>query len=194
MLNDRLWYELSSPIKNGDSIFIQHIVKILKDGGRCGVIVPEGFLFRRELRNTRKYLLEKCSLDAIISLPSGVFMPYTGVKTDVLIFTKGIPTKKVWYFNVENDGFELNVSRRRLDGKNDIDELLSIWEHKEVTEKSWFVDIEDIEKRDFNLSVRKIIKSNENIQIKDPKELIEDSIRTERIISKELEELKKLIR
>jgi len=182
------------PSKNGDSIFIQHIVKILKDGGRCGVIVPEGFLFRRELRNTRKYLLEKCSLDAIISLPSGVFMPYTGVKTDVLIFTKGIPTKKVWYFNVENDGFELNVSRRRLDGKNDIDELLSIWEHKEVTEKSWFVDIEDIEKRDFNLSIRKIIKSNENIQIKDPKELIEDSIRTERIISKELEELKKLIR
>lgn len=145
------------PSNNGDSIFIQHIIKSLKDSGKCAVIVPEGFLFRIELKNIRKYLLETCNLDAVISLPSGLFLPYTGVKTDILIFTKGKPTKSVWYYRIGNDGYELNTNRKKLSGRNDIDELLEIWlekpDDKNRAGKFFWVNIEEIAKNDFNLSI-----------------------------------------
>ena len=148
------------PSNHGDSIFIQHIIKYLKDGGKCAVIIPEGFLFRKEQINTRKYLLENCSLTSIISLPTGVFLPYAGVKTDILIFEKGKQTKNIWYFKIENDGFELNVNRKKLSGKNDIDYLLEIWDDKPLTEKSWIVNIKDIDKENYNLAItRKEIKT-----------------------------------
>ncbi len=191
--------EYPIPSNKGDSIFIQEIINCLRVGGRCAVVVPEGFLFRRELKKTRKYLLDNCSLDAIISLPSGVFRPYTGVKTDILVFTKGKSTKKVWYFSIENDGFELNVSRKRLEGKNDIDTLLEIWEEKKVTKNSWEVEINEICKikeigeSDYSLWFHKRKKSNE-IQIEDSKKLIENAIKIEDEISKELLTLKTMIR
>jgi type I restriction enzyme M protein len=143
------------PSSHGDSIFIQHIIKYLKNNGKCAVIVPEGFLFRKEQRDTRKYLLENCSLNAIISLPAGIFLPYTGVKTDILIFEKGKPTKEIWYFRIDNDGFELNIGRRKISGKNDLDLLLEIWEEKSITEKSWKVNIKDIDKKNYILAIIK---------------------------------------
>lgn len=186
-------FQYPVPSNNGDSIFIQGIILALGDKGRCAVIVPEGFLFRRELKNTRKYLLDKCSLDAIISLPSGVFMPYTGVKTDILVFTKGKPTSKVWYFSIDNDGFELNVSRRKLEGKNDIDTLLEVYEEKEIMKNSWEVSIKDIEKNDYVLLFHKRRKADE-IKIEDSKKLIENAIKIEGEISKELMILKNMIK
>ncbi len=182
------------PSNNGDSIFIQSIILSLADNGRCGIIIPEGFLFRRELKETRKYLLENCSLDAIISLPSGVFMPYTGVKTDIIIFTKGKPTKKVWYFRIDNDGFELNVGRRKIDGKNDIDSLLEIWEEKKVTKNSWEVDIKEIEKNDYSLLIANNVTEKKDIEYKNPKVMIKELLSIEEEIVKDLKDLRELIK
>jgi len=182
------------PSNNGDSIFIQNIILSLADKGKCGVIVPEGFLFRKELKNVRKYLLENCSIDAIISLPSGVFMPYTGVKTDIIIFTKGKPTKRVWYYRIENDGFELNVGRKKINGKNDIDYLLEIWEDKLITKNSWEVGIQQIEKNDYSLLISNNIVEKKEIEHIKPEVMIKDILIMEESIIKELEELKKLIK
>lgn len=183
------------PSNNGDSIFIQRIILSLADKGRCGVIVPEGFLFRRELKSTRKYLLENCSLDAIISLPSGVFMPYTGVKTDILIFTKGQSTKKIWYYTVENDGFELNGNRRKISGENDIDKLLEVWEEKKLTKNSFEVSIEKVEAQDYNLSMgRHQEVSFEKVDFDSPNKITERILKAEEEIKTRLKNIRDFLK
>jgi len=79
------------PSNNGDSICVQHCIKAIDataENGRIALVLPEGFLFRKDLTKAREYLLEKCQLQSIISLPQGVFLPYTGVKTNILYATK----------------------------------------------------------------------------------------------------------
>jgi len=183
------------PSNNGDSVFIQEIILALATKGRCAVIVPEGFLFRRELMKTREYLLDNCSLDAIISLPSGVFLPYTGVKTNILVFTKGETTKSVWYFKIENDGFELNVGRKRIDGRNDIDSLLETWGERKITKNSLSISIDKIKSKNFNLS----LSTYETIKHKEAKredvaKIINKIILTEDEVMKELIELRNMLK
>ena len=118
------------PSKNGDSVCVQHCMKAINassENGRMALVVPEGFLFRKDLALTREYLLEKSELQSIISLPQGVFLPYTGVKTDIIFATKvnqKIPKsqkrKKYWYFDVKCDGYSLDNYRRKLDNPSDL--------------------------------------------------------------------------
>lgn len=138
------------PSNQGDSIFIQHIIEVLNKGGKCGVIIPEGFLFKSEHRRIREYLLRECDVESVISLPAGVFMPYTMAKTDILIFERGKPTKKVWFYVLENDGFELATKRRKI-SKNDMPDLINKWIEKPNTERSWNIDIDKIIKNDYIL-------------------------------------------
>ncbi|MAE50049.1 hypothetical protein CMI48_04465, partial [Candidatus Pacearchaeota archaeon] len=139
------------PSKQADPIFLQSIIKSLKQNRRAGVIVPEGLLFRSgNFQKTREYLLQECEVEAIISLPSGVFLPYTDVKTDIIMFKKGKSTKKVWFYMIENDGFELNKNRRPIKG-SDIPELLEIWEEKPESNNSFSVSIDRINKNKFSL-------------------------------------------
>jgi len=119
------------PTKNGDSICVQHCIKAVdktSENGRIAIVVPEGFLFRKDLKKTRKYLLEKCELQSIISLPQGVFLPYTGVKTNI-IYLKKVNKRSTkdhyWNFDVKNDGYSLDNNRRKLDGGNDLEKYLS---------------------------------------------------------------------
>jgi type I restriction enzyme M protein len=106
---------------NGDAACLLHCFESLKPGGRMAVVVPEGVLFRNDLKKIRQYLCENSKLHSIISLPQGVFLPYTGVKTSILYFTnKGEKTLKYWYFKVNNDGFSLNVKRKKIKGTNDL--------------------------------------------------------------------------
>lgn len=121
-------YPLSST--NGDSICVQHCMKAIKstaDNGRMALVVPEGFLFRKDLTKTREYLLGNCQLQSIISLPQGVFLPYTGVKTNIIYATKvnkkvksSERRKSFWYFDVKNDGYTLDNHRRKLDRPSDL--------------------------------------------------------------------------
>ena len=118
------------PSANGDSICVQHCMKAinsLSENGRMAIVVPEGFLFRKDLAKTREYLLEHCQLQSIISLPQGVFLPYTGVKTDIIYATKvnqkikkSEKRKDFWYFDVKSDGYTLDNHRRKLDAPSDI--------------------------------------------------------------------------
>lgn len=119
------------PSNNGDSICVQHCVRAingLSENGRMAIVVPEGFLFRKDLEKTREYLLDRCNLRSVISLPQGVFLPYTGVKTNILYCDRiNNPERKVlasthyWYFKVKNDGFTLDSHRRKIEGGNDLE-------------------------------------------------------------------------
>ena len=118
------------PSTNGDSICVQHCMKAINStapNGRMALVVPEGFLFRKDLTKTREYLLDHCELQSIISLPQGVFLPYTGVKTDIIYATKvnqkvksSRKKKNFWYFDVKSDGYTLDNHRRKLDAPSDL--------------------------------------------------------------------------
>lgn len=118
------------PSVNGDSICVQHCIKAINSmslNGRMALVVPEGFLYKKELTKTREYLLENCQIQSVISLPRGVFLPYTSVKTDIIFATK--VNKKVrkdekkdsfWYFDVKSDGYTLDNHRRKLNTPSDL--------------------------------------------------------------------------
>ncbi len=119
------------PSNNGDSICVQHCMKAINatsENGRMALVVPEGFLFRKDLSKTRELLLKNCDLRSVISLPQGVFLPYTGVKTNIIYATKvnqnlkpSQKHKNFWYFEVKSDGYTLDNHRRKIDSGNDLD-------------------------------------------------------------------------
>jgi type I restriction enzyme M protein len=119
------------PSNNGDSVCVQHCMKAVNaasENGRIALVVPEGFLFRKDISKTRELLLKNCDLQSVISLPQGVFLPYTGVKTNILYATKvnqklkaSQKRKDFWYFEVKSDGYTLDNHRRKLDGGSDLD-------------------------------------------------------------------------
>lgn len=113
---------------NGDAACVLHALRSLKPGGRMGLIVPEGFLFRKNLRQLREFLLSKVKLQSVISLPSGTFLPYTTQKTSVLYLTDAHKTqsqKWYWYFEVNNDGFTLDNNRKPIKNQNDLQKIES---------------------------------------------------------------------
>lgn len=146
---------------NGDGVCMLHCFEALKPGGRMALIVPEGVLFKQELKNVRKFLMDSCKLESVISLPQGIFLPYTGVKTDILYFVncKQQSTEKVWFFDVQNDGFTLNNQRKKIKD-NDLKKIDYIdfkkTDLEELTDLGFIqVDYEDIKKNDYNLSVNR---------------------------------------
>ncbi len=141
--------------EDGNVVFLKHIVDALEDDGRAGVVSFQGVLYDNNTvyRDIRKYLLEHCAIEAVIKLHNYVFRPYSGANTSILVFTKGRPTRKVWFFNVENDGFKKTSSLRGRPPikENDLNLLEEIWSIKEETSKSWLVDVKTIENNNFIL-------------------------------------------
>jgi type I restriction enzyme M protein len=119
------------PTKNGDSICVQHCIQAIQktsENGRIAMVVPEGFLFRKDLQKTREYLMSKCKVQSVVSLPQGVFLPYTGVKTNILYLTnvkKRQKNSSTWFFEIKNDGFSLDSHRKKNDQENDVDKFLA---------------------------------------------------------------------
>lgn len=142
---------------NANPVFLQHIIDSLKDGGRAGVVVPEGVLFDESNPNVnvRKRLLETCELEAVISLHEYAFRPYTGQPTSLLIFKKGKPTKSVWFFDVLNDGFEKSTRKlgRRPITANDLPLLRQLWTEKGRSDRSFSIDMKTIRKHGFKLTI-----------------------------------------
>ena len=138
-------------------LFLQHIMATLAKGGRAAVVLPEGVLFRGGPDGkVRKRLLEEFDLHTVLSLPAGCFLPYTGVKTNVIFFShpvSGSVTKSVWYYELTNDGFELKQTRRPQPGEQ-LTDLLAKWKKRTVGDNSWLVSIQDLVKRDYDLSAR----------------------------------------
>jgi type I restriction enzyme M protein len=155
--------EFAIKTKKTEILFLELMYNILSSGGKCAVIVPDGVLFgnSKAHKSIRKKLLEDCRLDAVISMPSGVFKPYAGVSTAVLIFTKGEPTKKVWFYDMTADGFSLDDKRTFIDGKGDIPDIIDTFnkrnkeEFKDRKAKCFFVPIEEIKENHYDLSINK---------------------------------------
>ncbi|MDP2887103.1 MAG: class I SAM-dependent DNA methyltransferase [Ignavibacteria bacterium] len=114
-------------------LFIELMNSLLVTGGSCGVIVPDGVLFGTSNAHVdlRKILVDKCKLEGVISMPSGVFKPYAGVSTAVLIFQKGGTTDNVWFYDMEADGFSLDDKRQKA-AENDIPDILAQWKNKKA--------------------------------------------------------------
>ena len=114
--------------KKTEVLFCARILQMLKVGGRSATVVPQGVLFgsSRAHQSLRKTLVEDNQLEAVVNLPSGVFKPYAGVATAILIFTKGGETDNVWFYDLENDGFSLDDKRNPID-KNDLPHLVASW-------------------------------------------------------------------
>ena len=138
-------------------LFLQHIMANLRRGGRAGVIVPEGVLFRGGPdAKVRERLLTEFDVHTVLSLPAGCFLPYTGVKTNVLFFDRrddGKSTNQVWFYEVSNDGFELKQTRKRIEG-DQLPDFLTKWKKRVLGDNSWTAPIKEIAERGFDLSAR----------------------------------------
>lgn len=184
-------------------LFIALFIKMLKIGGRCAAIVPDGVLFgsSKAHRALRRELIENQQLQAVISMPSGVFKPYAGVSTAVIVFTKTNAggTDKVWFYDMKADGFSLDDKRNPTE-QNDIPDVVKRFnnieaeESRERTEQSFLVPKDEIADNEYDLSINKYRKT-EYVPIEYPptEKIIAEIEIINRQIEKETDELKKLL-
>lgn len=189
--------------KKTELLFLALFVRMLKVGGRCACIVPDGVLFGSSTAHKaiRKELIEGNRLEAVISMPSGVFKPYAGVSTAILIFTKTGHggTDKVWFYDMKADGFSLDDKRSETK-ENDIPDIIARFhaldaeQDRKRTEQSFFVQKDEIVSNDYDLSINKY-KETEYIPVEYPptSEIIENIKNLEDVIQKELTELESLL-
>lgn len=188
-------------------LFLKYMMDSLRAGGRCGVIVPEGVLFgstgaHKELR---RQLIENNRVEAVLSLPGGVFQPYSGVKTSVLIFKKGGSTENVLFLHADNDGYKLDANHDQPVEADDLPGLLDAYRNREAnwtawaardttTEwmaKWWFADAATLRGNDFNLSAgRYRPMSQAAVEHRDPREILDELAAIEAEIVEEVEALK----
>lgn len=182
--------------KKTEVLFLELFYRLLNNGGKAAIIVPNGVLFgsSNAHKKVRELLLDKCKLEAVISMPSGIFRPYAGVGTAVLVFVKGGKTDSVWFYDMQSDGFSLDDKRTFIDGEGDIPDILEKFKKKAISDKSIVVPFEKIKTNDYNLSISqyKEIK-HEEIEYEPPKKIIDNVLKLEKEITEELEELKKMV-
>ncbi len=188
--------DLSLKTTKTELLFVNKIYNMLDSGGRTGVIVPAGVLSTasKAFVDLRKILVNQCELQAVISLPSGVFKPYAGVATAVLIFIKGGETKKTWFYTMENDGFSLDDKRNRI-SENDIPDILQKFTNKEVSDKSFVVEKKEIIDNAYSLlpTTYKAIEYETVSFPYTPHEYVEKLLEIENKIMNELRSLQKLL-
>jgi type I restriction enzyme M protein len=161
------------PIKTGETafLFLQHFIKILKAGGRAGIIIKNTFLSNTDNASVslRKLLLENCNLYAVLDLPGGTFQG-AGVKTVVLFFEKGKPTKKVWFYQLN---LKRNLGKGNPLNENDLAGFVELQKTKANSVNSWSVNIKDVDQTTFDLSVKNPNMGGE-VLLREPKEILED--------------------
>jgi type I restriction enzyme M protein len=184
---------LSLNTSKTELLFLELFYNILHIGGRAAVIVPNGVLFgsSRAHKQIRKLLLEKCQMEAVISMPSGVFQPYSGVGTAVLVFTKGGKTENVWFYEMTADGFSLDQKREFIDGKGDIPDVIEKFKTKAESDKSFVVPFSEIKENEYNLSPQRYKKIDyEEVEYEKPEVIIERLLKEEKEIARELNSLR----
>ncbi len=141
--------------RDANPVFLQHVIDALKPGGRAAVVVPDGVLFNEKSQylKVRENLLRDCDIQAIVKLHRFVFKPYAGQPTSIIVFNKGLRTRRLWFFNIENDGYKKTGSKfgRPIIGANDIPALRYAWENKDETDVSFAVDIQNVAECGFKL-------------------------------------------
>ncbi|MCY3773079.1 MAG: N-6 DNA methylase [Gemmatimonadetes bacterium] len=172
-------------------LFLQYMLYHLKDGGRCGVVVPEGVLFgaTNAHRELRRRMIENNAVEAVLSLPGGVFSPYSGVKTSLLVLRKGGATERVMFLHADNDGFKLDANHDQPIDDDDLPGLTKAfndqkacwrtWRDRDYeadwTEKWWFAETDAIRAADFNLSANRHRPRNRAlVEHRDPLEILDE--------------------
>ncbi|MBR6942954.1 MAG: N-6 DNA methylase, partial [Fibrobacter sp.] len=152
-------------------LFMQYFVKLLKAGGRAGIVIKNTFLSNTDNASVmlRKELLENCDLHTILDLPSGVFTG-AGVKTVVLFFEKGRPTEKIWYYQPD---FGRNLGKTNPLTEDDLAEFVKLQKKKTDSEKSWTVNVKDLNPETYDLSVKNPNKKTE-VELRDAKTIIKE--------------------
>lgn len=137
------------------NLFMALVIHLLKDEGRCGLVLPDGFLFGEGVATRiKENLLDKCNLHTIVRLPNGVFAPYTGIKTNLLFFTKGTPTKEVWYFEHPYPDGVKNYNKTKPINIKEFDLERKWWKKREENEYAWKVSVEELKERNYNFDIR----------------------------------------
>lgn len=186
-------------------LFIERIYTMLKMGGTAAIVIPQGVLFggNKAFVEARKIMIEKSELKAVITMPSGVFKPYAGVSTAILIFTKGSETNTVWFYDMQNDGYTLDDKRHKID-KSDLQDIIKQYHQRTATssadeEREGFhfsIAKQEIVDNGYDLSFSKYREDNfEEITYEQPNIILEKLIGEngiEKEIIKGLEELKNL--
>lgn len=189
--------------KKTELLFLALFLRMLKIGGRCACIVPDGVLFGSSTAHTaiRKELIENNRLEAVISMPSGVFKPYAGVSTGILIFTKTGHggTDNVWFYDMQADGFSLDDKRTAITD-NDIPDIIARFKNldaeqtRERTDKSFFVPKKEIVDNGYDLSINKYKKTvYEAVEYPSTTELMTDLYELQMKISEGMDELNSLL-
>ena len=189
--------------KKTELLFLALFIRMLKNGGRAAVIVPDGVLFgsSKAHKQIRKEIIDNHKLEAVISMPSGVFKPYAGVSTAILVFTRtgAGGTDQVWFYDMKADGYSLDDKRQPVP-ESDIEDIITRFHNRENekerkrTEQSFFVDADEIRENDFDLSINKYKEIiYEPVQY-DPPEVILDRIdEMEKEIQENMAELRKML-
>jgi type I restriction enzyme M protein len=152
-------------------LFLVLVMSILKDGGRAGIVLPDGFLFGEGVKTRiKEKLLEECNLHTIVRLPNGVFNPYAGIKTNLLFFTKSEPTKDIWYFEHPLPEGYKTYNKTKPIRIEEFDLEKAWWEDRVENECAWKVSIEEIKKRNYNLDIKNPHQAENNIG--NPKKLL----------------------
>lgn len=189
--------------KKTELLFIALFLRILKVGGRCAAIIPDGVLFgsTKGHKDIRKEIVDNNKLEAIISMPSGVFKPYAGVSTAIIVFTKTGTggTDKVWFYDMKADGYSLDDKRNPVD-ENDIPDIIERFnnldkeEDRKRTEKSFFVPVEEIKENGYDLSINKYKEIEyEEVKYDDPKVILEKIKKLEEDIVNGIKELEAML-
>lgn len=191
--------------KQTELLFVSLFLRMLKLGGRCACIVPNGVLFRTNSKaytQLRRELVENQKLEAVIYMPSGVFKPYSGVSTAILVFTKTDAggTDKVWLYNMEGDGFTLDDKRDPDEKHDDIPDILARWanlageEERARTEKSFLVTREELAENDYDFSFNKYTETvYERIEYPPTEQILAELADLNKQIAEGLEELNKML-
>jgi len=180
------------PIKTGETafLFLQHFIKILKAGGRAGIVIKNTFLSNTDNASIalREELLNNCNLYTVLDLPGGVFQG-AGVKTVVLFFEKGSPTRKIWYYQLNLDR---NLGKTNPLNEEDLSEFIKLQKIKADGENSWSVDIKDVDKETFDLSVKNPHKKDETV-LRDPEVILEEINKLDKESAEILKKVKELV-
>jgi type I restriction enzyme M protein len=170
---ERAEVQQNFPIKTGETafLFLQHFIKILKAGGKAGIVIKNTFLSNTDNASIslRKLLLDNCNLHTILDLPGGVFAG-AGVKTVVLFFEKGIPTRKVWYYQLNLDR---NLGKTNALSENDLSDFVAMQKTKVISENSWTFDVKKIDTNTYDLSAKNPNKKEE-AALREPKQILDE--------------------
>lgn len=170
---ERAEVQQNFPIKSSETayLFLEHFIKILKAGGRAGIVIKNTFLSNTDNASIslRKMLVENCNLYTILDLPGGTFTG-AGVKTVVLFFEKGSPTRKIWYYQLNLDR---NLGKTNSLNENDLSEFVKMQSTKAESKNSWFVKVANVDDATYDLGVKNPNK-NEEITVREPQEIVEE--------------------